>query len=337
MQLKSLSSFNMGGAADKITTIKHEGELQKAVLEARSLNLPVHVVGKGTNTVFHHQKVNKYIIVNAIPGIDMLHDAQGIEALRIGAGESWDDVVKFTVEHNLSGIEAMSAIPGTAGAAPIQNIGAYGQEIKDTLEAVRVYDIEKDEFKLLSNEDCQFAYRDSIFKQHPHAYIITAVYLKLSKNPPKLPHYPGVKEYFEKHGLNTEKPSLIDIRNAIIEIRKSKLPDPSIVPNVGSFFKNAIISKAHFEKLKETYPSIPSFPDPTDTEKVKVPTGWLLEQAGFKNWTSGNFKTHDKNALVMTHIGNGTLDELKKVVKEIQDNIKEMFGIEIEMEVNVVE
>lgn len=334
MHLKEHSSFKMGGSATKLVTVTNEKELRKAVLESKELNLPFHVIGKGTNTIFHHAKVHKYMIINAIPWFDLVAHTDDSEILRIGAGEHWDDAVKFAVENKLSGIEAMSAIPGSAGATPIQNVGAYGQEIKDVLEQVRVYDVAEDTFRTLSNSECGFAYRDSIFKHEPHKYIVTYIYLKLSKNPPTLPHYPGVKEYFQLHNLSLEHPTLRDIRNAIIEIRKSKLPDPSVVPNCGSFFKNAIISKDHFEKLKDTYPTILHFPS---GDQIKVPTGWLLEQAGFKDWTCGNFKTHDKNALVMTHVGNGTLDELKETVAHIQNKIKEMFSIDLELEANIVE
>jgi UDP-N-acetylmuramate dehydrogenase len=337
MQLKSHSSFKMGGKATHFVEIKTEGELQKAVHESKRLGIPFHILGKGT--VFHHEKVNKFVIINAISGIDVLSTKNGLTVLRVCAGEHWDDAVRFAVDNGFSGIEALSAIPGSAGAAPVQNIGAYGQEIKDTLEGLRAYNIENDSFVVLSNSDCQFAYRDSIFKHFPNKYIITAIYLKLSKKDPKLPGYPGVKEYFEKHKLNTEKPSLIDIRNAIIEIRKTKLPDPSIVPNCGSFFKNAIVCKEHFEAIQKKYPKMPHFAAGVSDGKelVKIPTGWLLEQAGFKDMHFGNFKTHDKNALVMTHIGDGTLDELKSVIQTIQTKIKEMFGIDIELEANIVE
>ncbi|MEN9647205.1 MAG: hypothetical protein RLY57_9 [Candidatus Parcubacteria bacterium] len=334
MKLSTLSSFKLGGDATRNVTITTERALRSAVLESKHLNLPFHVVGKGTNTIFHHEKVDRYIIINALPWFDIVAHTDDHEILRVGAGEHWDDVVKYAVEHHLSGIEAMSAIPGSTGAAPVQNIGAYGQEIKDTLEQVRVYDTEKDEFITLSNSDCKFGYRESVFKHEPNRYIITYVYLRLSKAAPQLPQYPGVKEYFEKHQLNQTHPSLIDIRNAITEIRKSKLPDPSIVPNCGSFFKNAIVSKEHFETIQKQYPTVPHFPSGNE---IKISTGWLLEQAGFKDKDFGNFKTHDKNALVMTHIGDGTLDELKAVVQEIQHKVKEMFGVEIEMEVNVVE
>lgn len=339
MKLSSFSSFNMGGEAVRIVTVTNEDELHKAVAESKSLNIPFHVVGKGTNTIFHNTHINRYIIVNNIPHIDIVSDNETSAVVRIGAGVHWDDVVAYAVEHHLSGIEAMSAIPGSTGATPVQNVGAYGQEIKDVLVQVRAYDVANDAFVTLDNSECMFGYRDSVFKQNPNTHIITYVYLKLSKAPAKLPNYPGVKEYFEKHGLNLETPSLIDIRHAIIEIRKSKLPDPSIVPNCGSFFKNAIVCKEHFEALQKHYPAIPHFNIEgmhDGKTLIKIPTGWLLEQAGFKNWQSGNFKTHDKNALVMTHVGNGTLDELKNVVKEIQNKIKEMFGVEIEMEVNVV-
>lgn len=339
MDIKHYSSFKMGGKPHDLVEVTTETELRNTILESKKSNIPFHILGKGTNTIFHHERINKLIIVNSIPHIDTIGDKDDYSIIRIGAGVHWDDVVKFTVDNNLSGIEAMSAIPGSTGAAPVQNIGAYGQEIKDTIEQVRVYDTEKDIFIMLSNSDCKFSYRDSIFKQNPNKYIITYVYLKLSKSTPQLPNYPGVKEHFEKHNLNLETPSLIDIRNAIIEIRKSKLPDPSIVPNCGSFFKNAIVCKEHFDAIQKNYPNIPHFPTGhhDGKELIKIPTGWLLEQAGFKDKRFGNFKTHDKNALVMTHIGNGTLDELKSVVKEIQNKVKEMFGVEIEMEVNMVE
>jgi UDP-N-acetylmuramate dehydrogenase len=341
----------MGGTAKHFVSVRTKEELLQAIVSAKKQELPFHILGKGTNTVFHHHEVNKFIIKNEIMGIEIIdsEDANNTNdsfiLIKIGAGVHWDDVVAFAVEHNLSGIEALSAIPGSAGATPVQNVGAYGQEIKNRLVEVEALDTEalqkSDPFIILSNSECEFSYRDSIFKkpENKNRYIITSITLKLSKTLPQIPNYPGVKEYFIEHNLDTENPTLSDIRNAIIHIRKSKLPDPSIVPNCGSFFKNAIVCKEHFDAIQKSYPTIPHFDVGHHGGKdlIKIPTGWLLEQAGFKDKPFGNFKTHDKNAVVMTHIGDGTLDELKETVQTIQNKIKEMFGVEIEMEVNVVE
>src|SRR5690606_20351746 len=219
------------------------------------------------------------VVHNRIPGFEILSDDASHTTVKIGAGENWDSVVKRTVDMNLSGIEAMSAIPGTAGAAPVQNVGAYGQEIADTLQSLEAYDIENDQFVTLEAVDCGFSYRNSIFRSSAAGrYVILNITLQLYKSSPKPPFYAALQKYFEEHGITIYTPQIV--RDAVIAIRKDKLPDPSVVANTGSFFKNALVEKWQYDDLKKTYPDMPSYDMPDG--RYKIPTGWLIEQAGLK-------------------------------------------------------
>jgi UDP-N-acetylmuramate dehydrogenase len=221
----------------------------------------------------------------------------------------------------------MSWIPGTVGGAPVQNAGAYGQEIKDTLTYVEAYDIEAGKFVKIQNEDCHFSYRNSLFKENQGKYIITAVNLEMHRKFKGISNYPSLQKYFAEKGIEPEMPA--DIRNAIIEIRKSKLPDPKEIPNAGSFFKNPIVSVEIFEKLQKNFPTIPFF----NTEnKIKIPAGWLIDQCGLKGYQFGNFRIYEKNALIITHNGKGKLEELREFVKFIQEKVFKKFGLNLEIE-----
>jgi UDP-N-acetylmuramate dehydrogenase len=234
---------------------------------------------------------------------------------------------------NLSGLEALSLIPGTVGGTPVQNVGAYGSEVKDTIVEVEVFDIQNKIIKILSNSDCKFKYRDSIFKNEDKGkYIIITVTYRLLKNFVKIPDYPGVKRYLIENNINN--PHLKEIREAIIYIRNEKLPNPKELPNVGSFFKNPIVSKEFAMRMKNQYEGLTTFP--TDDGGVKIPAGWLIENAGLKGKSFGNISVYDKNALILINNGEATKEDLSTAKNEIIKIVKDKFGIELEQEPEMI-
>lgn len=335
ISIKPYTTFKMGGVVRYFAHIKSLSDLREYISFSEEKKLPLLIFGGGSNVIFPDTGVLSVCLAHIqIDGIsEVRNDGEHIY-LKVGAGVIWDDAVLYAVSCGLSGIEAMSAIPGTAGATPIQNVGAYGQEIKDTLESVEVYNLETREVKVLSNQDCAFAYRDSIFKHEAkNKYIIISITLKLSKKPPSLPRYPGISEYFEKKGIS--KPTLSDIRNAIIDIRWMKLPRPEDVPSCGSFFKNPIIPKDHAENLKEKYPSMVCYG--VDENSCKVGAGWLIDTVGLKGKSFGNLSLYKNNALVIVNNGQATKKELIELISYIQGLVKETFDILIEPEPIMIE
>jgi len=327
ISLKERSTFKMGGIARYFAVGKDEKDLEEAHYFAKEKGLKLFLLGKGSNCVFADIIPEMLVVSVEIKGISSEEKDETETFVTIGAGEEWDEVVAWSVLQGLSGIESMSAIPGTAGATPVQNVGAYGQEIKDTLVELRAFDRKEEKFVVLSNEECHFAYRTSIFNTtEKERYLISSITLKLSSLPPRLPEYPGVRDYFEmaKNKLGWEI-SVQEIRDAIIEIRANKLPDPSVVASVGSFFKNVLIEKEQAIKLQKEYPGIPTFIQPDG--KIKVPSGWLLEKAGFKGKSFGNISVYEKNALVLVHNGKGNFTELQKAKDEIIAEIEKRFGV----------
>lgn len=319
----------MGGVADFFAEITTEDELVVALAEANSRGLAVTVLGGGSNTLIKDEGVRGLVLRIAIQGSTVVSDDENTALVTFGAGVAWDSTVEFTVSKNLSGLEALSAIPGSVGGTPVQNVGAYGQEVKNVIESVRVYDREQEKFVQLSNEECKFTYRDSIFKHEgKNRYIITAVTFKLSHGAPTAPNYPGVSAYFTER--NITKPTLIQIREAIIEIRKRKLPDPREIASVGSFFKNPFVTPEKAEALKEKFPKAVLFP--TGNNQVKVGAGWLIDTLGWKGKEFGNLMLYPYNALVIVNKGGATYGELMELVQKIQVAIHDEFGIEIEPE-----
>jgi UDP-N-acetylmuramate dehydrogenase len=250
------------------------------------------------------------------------------------AGENWHEFVLWTIDQNFGGLENMSLIPGNVGTTPVQNIGAYGAEIKDHFISCQAMSIANQEMKTFTNAECHFGYRESIFKNEvKDQYIITSVVFKLTKRNHNInTSYGDILGELEKH--NIQNPSLKDVSNAVIAIRQSKLPDPKELGNSGSFFKNPIISKTEFEKIHPQFPDMKFFE--VSATEVKVPAGWLIEQAGFKGKRFGDAGVHKNQALVLVNYGNATGQEILAVSKNIQDTVYNTFGIHIEAEVNVI-
>ncbi len=327
--LKNYTTMHLGGNARFMTEVHTPADVAEVCRNAAKQHLPIFILGGGSNIIVRDEGFGGVVVRNRIPGFEILSKDPGQTVIKVGAGENWDDVVRRTVEVNLSGIEALSAIPGTAGAAPVQNIGAYGQEIADTLLSLEAYDIQNDAFVTLQNSDCGFSYRHSIFRGDATGrYVILSITVRLYADAPQPPFYAAVQDYFDSHSVTLYTPQAI--RDAVIAIRADKLPDPAITPNTGSFFKNAIIEQWQLSDLQETYPDIPTYDMPDG--RFKIPTGWLIEQAGFKGRTLHGIRVHDKNALVLINESATSYADLAQARDEIAGAVRDKFRITIEQE-----
>lgn len=331
--LKNYLTMKLGGNARFMTDVSSPNELADACRNAKAQNISFFILGEGSNVVATDEGYNGLIIRNRIPGFEILEDTASSTTIKVGAGEDWDKIVAKTVEMNLSGIEAMSAIPGTAGAAPVQNIGAYGQEVAETIVSLEAYDSQADQFVSLQNADCGFSYRHSVFRgDQMGRYAITNVTFRLYKSAPQPPFYAAVQQYFDEHGVTIVTPSAI--RQAVMAIRSEKLPDPAQRPNTGSYFKNAIIEDWQLAELQKTWPDIPHYE--LGGKQIKVPTGWLIEQVGLKGQLLHGIRVHDKNALVLINESATSYSDLLAARNEIAGAVRDTFRITIEQEPLIV-
>ena len=327
--LKNYTTMRLGGNARFMTEAHTPKDIASVYRNAKTQNLPIFILGGGSNVIVHDEGFAGIVVRNRIPGFEIIDDQPSTTTIRIGAGENWDEVVKRTVDLNLNGIEAMSAIPGTAGAAPIQNVGAYGQEIADTLLSLEAYDSQTDSFIVLQNADCGFSYRHSIFRGHAAGrYVVTSITLQLYKTAPQPPFYKAIEDYFAANNITLYTPQVI--RETVIQIRTDKLPDPKLTPNTGSFFKNAIIEDWQLNELKIKYPDMPSYDMPDGT--FKIPTGWLIEQTGLKGQLIHGMRVHNKNALVLINESATSYQDLAAAREQISGAVRDQFRITIEQE-----
>jgi UDP-N-acetylmuramate dehydrogenase len=326
--LAQYTTFKIGGPASFFCMVTTEDELVRAVEFAKKEKHPIFILGGGSNVLINDYGFKGVVIKICFEGITYAGDV-----VTVAAGEDWDDVVEQTVSRGLYGLENLSAIPGTVGAAPVQNIGAYGAEVSNVIVSVRALDTTTKHFVELNNEQCHFNYRDSIFKHEKGRYIITQVTFKLSTTGEVNMSYREVREYITSH--NIQNPTPEDIRHAVIEIRWGKLPDWKLWGTAGSFFKNPIISADQFEKLQGEYPGIPGFPE--EDGRVKVSLGWILDHVcDVKGLCVGNVCTYEKQALVLVTRPGATSEEVVKLAHELMDKVKEKTGIDIEGEVEWV-
>lgn len=327
--LKQYTTMQLGGPARAITDIHSVEDIDAAMELADQQQLSLFVLGGGSNTIVRDEGFDGIVLRNRIMGYEILQDTASTATIRVGGGENWDETVEKTVAAHLTGIEALSKIPGTVGAAPVQNIGAYGQEVADVITQLEAYDTEKRKLVILQAADCEFKYRHSIFRGSAAGrYIITSVTMKFSKNPPSPPFYAAVEDYFAEHNVTIFTPEII--REAVSHIRKNKLPDPAEKPNSGSFFKNAIIDEWLYKELIAEYPKMPSYDMPGAYRKV--PTGWLIEQTGLKGKLLHGMRVHDKNALVLINESAKSYADLANARIEIQNAVRDKFRISIEQE-----
>ena len=322
-------TMHLGGPARYMAEAHTAQDVALLFQEAATKSLPTFILGGGSNVIPHDEGFAGLIIRIRIPGFEVIQDDVTSTTIKIGAGENWDSVVERTVAMNLSGIEAMSAIPGTTGAAPVQNVGAYGQEIADTLQSLEAYDTQTNSFVTLLAEDCEFGYRDSMFRNSQKGrYVITSITLTLSKSPPQPPFYDALQKYFEERQTSFFTNKIV--RDAVISIRVDKLPDPTVRPNTGSFFKNALVEAWQVNDLRKTYPELPAYDMGNGT--FKIPSGWLIEQAGLKGQLLHGMRVHDKNALVLINESATSYGDLAAARDEIIRKVRDVFRIEIEQE-----
>lgn len=328
--LKKHNTFRLPVKARWFMEYESEEELERILQDEYFQEcLSLHI-GRGSNLLFLND-FNGIILHSAIKGMSVVRETAEYVYLRVGASELWDDVVSYVVTGKWGGIENLSLIPGEAGAAAIQNIGAYGVEMKDVIESVEAYNQLTFEKHIFTNEECLYGYRTSCFKNEQNdPHIVTYITLRLTKEPHFSINYSGLKEEL----ANYPELTLDAIRKVIIEIRQQKLPDPEKMGNAGSFFMNPVISATHFEKLKVQYPTIPSYP--AKEGMVKVPAGWLIEQCGFKGKSHGAVGVYEKQALVLVNLGDARGDEIALVAESIRAAVYDRFGIDIVPEVKYV-
>ena len=329
--LKNYNTFGIEAKAKKFIAVQTVGELKVILKENKTLKK--FILGGGSNMLLT-KDIDALVIHIDLKGKKIIEQNVDFVWVECQAGENWHEFVLWTIYQNLGGLENMSLIPGNVGTTPVQNIGAYGTEIKDTFVRCEALNIKNQEIKTFNIEDCNFGYRESIFKNEvKDQYIITSVIFKLTKINHKInTSYGDIQAELLKN--NIKNPTLIDISNAVVAIRQSKLPDPKILGNSGSFFKNPILLKSDFDKIHLKFPEM-KFYKISETE-VKVPAGWLIEQAGFKGKRFGDAGIHKNQALVLVNYGNATGQEILSVSKDVQKAVFEKFGIQIETEVNVI-
>ena len=288
-------------------------------------------IGGGSNLLFTGD-FDGMILHSAIKGFEVVSENEDEVLVRAGAGEVWDDFVAYTVEKGWYGAENLSLIPGEVGASAVQNIGAYGVEAKDLIVKVETLEVETGKERVFGNEACGYAYRESVFKHELKGkYIVTSVTYRLSKHPSYRLDYGNVRAELEKRGCEL---TLENVRRTIIDIRESKLPDPKVQGNAGSFFMNPIVPRPLFEGLLGKYPSMPSYE--VDAERVKIPAAWMIDQCGWKGKRMGNAGVHDKQALVLVNCGGATGQEIIALSEEIQRSVFDKFGVRISPEVNFI-
>lgn len=326
--LKPYNTFGIESYASEMIRIQHEDELLDIDLDAR---VGYKILGGGSNVLLTGD-IKETILKNEIKGISIIDDHIDYSNVQIGAGENWHNVVLWAIDNDLSGIENLSLIPGNAGAAPVQNIGAYGVEMKDVLLHVNGIFVSSRKKQLFKNEDCKFSYRNSVFKSElREQFVITSLVLQLRKKHRLHLMYGSIKEELDKAGIKF--PSIRDISEAVIRIRSAKLPDPKLIGNAGSFFKNSIVLNEFYSQLKGFYPAMPAFEE--DEQHMKIPSGWLIEQCGWKGKRIGDAGCYEKQALVIINYGKAKGSEILKFAMDISDSVFQKFGIRLVPEVNI--
>ncbi len=321
--------MKIGGSAHYVIEVTNRDELRLAYQNAQKLNLPVYMIGGGSNLIARDEGFPGVIVLNKIPGITIVADDHESMTLSGGGGETWDNFVKFSVEHNLSGIEALSGIPGTVGAAPVQNIGAYGQELADNFVSLEAYDSQTDEFVILDWDHCGFSYRHSIFRGAAAGrYAIYQITVKLWKKLPEPPFYDSLQLRLNEQNITTFTPQII--RDNVLAIRSDKLPDPTQLPNAGSFFKNPVVEHWQSDPIKQDHPDAKTYD--IDGGKVKIPAGWLIEAVNLKGEVLHGMKIHDKNAVVLINQSANSYADLAAAREEIISTVRDKFQIVLEQE-----
>jgi UDP-N-acetylmuramate dehydrogenase len=326
--LAPLTTFKLGGPTRMLARVRSVAELEEAFELGRRESLATFVLGGGSNVLFADGGFDGLVLKVDLRGMEFVDAGDGV-ALRAGAGETWDNLAKEAVKRNLGGIENLSLIPGSVGGALYQNIGAYGAELKDVLQSAQAFDVRTRQARTLTNGECRFGYRHSVFQQKPELVVLSAT-LRLSRA--TRPHlgYPDLARRFR----SKPEPSLRQVRRAVIHIRKGKFPYAERLGNAGSFFKNPVVRAKQFEDLLERWPDLKSFP--WGPGCVKVPAAQMIEKAGWKGKRFGNVGVSERHSLVLVHYGHGTSAELLDLARRIVEDVEKNFGIRLEPEVRIV-
>lgn len=330
--LSHLNTFGIDAKTSFYSIVYSIEEIRNLLSDPELKSVKKIVLGGGSNILFS-QDFPGLIIQNAIKGIEVTTENPEFSLVKAGAGENWHDFVCSVIEKGLSGVENLSLIPGCVGASPIQNIGAYGVELKDVFYELEAINLHDGSLKTFTHSECQFGYRDSIFKHEAKGkYIISSVTFKLSKKALINTSYGAIEAELKEMGIT--EPGIKDVSNAVIKIRRSKLPDPAEIGNAGSFFKNPEVPFSVYEKLKIQFPDLVAYK--TNSEKMKLAAGWMIEQCGWKGKVVNHVGMHRKQALVLVNYGGASGEELIAHARNVQGSVRAKFGVEIEMEVNVV-
>jgi UDP-N-acetylmuramate dehydrogenase len=332
VSLTKYSTMGLGGTAAFVLEVHARSEVSEAAAWAAERKLPLLMIGGGSNIVWRDEGFPGLLVINKIKHFETQEEDDTNVYLIIGAGEDWDSVVERSVQAGLTGIEALSLIPGSAGATPVQNVGAYGQDISQTLVTVEAFDTQTNQFVNIPAADCAFGYRTSRFKTTDrHRFLITSLTLHLTRGNPEQPFYAAVQTYFEQHGITTYTPQAL--RDAVIAIRSAKLPDPLNVRNTGSFFANPIVNEYVVRELRETYPNLPAWETETPG-KTKIPAAWLLDQAGLKDVhdQKTGMATWPTQPLVLVNESAASTADLLAFKQKIIEIIQHKFGITLEQE-----
>lgn len=325
------TTFGISAKVNQFATFSSAQELGKLLSEKKK-EMPLLILGGGSNLLFT-KDFDGLILKNDILGFEIVEKDEDDVYVKAGAGENWHSFVVRTINLNLGGLENLSLIPGNVGASPMQNIGAYGREIKDVFYSLEAYHIETGEIHTFTNGACEFGYRESVFKRKfKNQYVILNVTYKLSKKHHLNTSYGAIEEQLKV--MNVDNPTIKDVSNAVIAIRQSKLPNPKELGNAGSFFKNPVIDKALYEKLKLKHSDMAFYP--VDEDSVKVPAGWLIERAGWKGKTVGNCGVHKFQALVLVNYGGASGKQVFELSEAIIQDVFEKFEIQLEREVNII-
>lgn len=330
--LRPFNTFGIEAKASHLVTITDPQELIRLIQSGTWQDVPKMVLGGGSNILLTRD-VEGLVILNRIMGISVVDENDEQVYLHAGGGVVWHDFVLYAVRHGWGGLENLSLIPGTVGAAPIQNIGAYGVEIKDSFHELQTVSLMDGSVRTFSRDECAFGYRDSLFKREAKGkYMIVGVTFRLTKNPTTNTSYGAISQELSKMGVS--HPTIGDVSQAVIAIRQSKLPDPAVMGNAGSFFKNPEVPDEEFAVLKTTHPDLPGYP--AKTGFTKLAAGYLIEKSGWKGKVMGHVGMHKDQALVLVNHGGATGHELIEHAKRVQESVLKNFGVWLEMEVNIL-
>lgn len=330
VDLKPYNTFGISVMADYFAPFQDVSTLANLLKENQDKTITL--LGGGSNVLFT-QDFKGLILRNEIKGVEVVKEDDEFIYVKAGAGENWHKFVLYCIDNNWGGIENLSLIPGSVGASPMQNIGAYGVEIKDVFHELEAFNIEAGQLESFSHSDCEFGYRESVFKRALKGkYVITSVTYRLNKRHNVNTSYGAINSELEERGV--KEPTIKDISDAVIAIRQSKLPDPKEIGNAGSFFKNPVVEKIVLSRIQEQYPEVPFYP--IDDNHVKLPAGWLIDTAGWKGKRIENYGVHSKQALVLVNYEDTTGKEIYALSQEILDDIENKFGVLLEREVNII-